>query len=266
MKLAVTSDLHLPITPAETIAALAREVAAAGPDAFAIAGDVAESPVELRRCVELIVDIVPCPILVLVGNHDVWCRDARSQNKWEVELPAIVKDCGCRWLEGDAFVRDGVAVAGTIAWYDYSGADPSIRATERVFAENKRFFNMDAVMIDWPWSDRQFAEMVSTPLLATLDRLEADTSVRQVVAVTHVPVLECQMCRDSGNPDWAFSNAYFGNLTLGEKMLQRNKVTHIISGHTHVGRRGAVAAGERTVQACVLPSEYGAPAWEWVEA
>src|SRR5207247_1135825 len=171
--------------------------------------------------------IVPCPVPVLMGNHDLWCRDGRSQLKWERDLPAIVRDCGCIWLEGDAFVHDGVAVAGTIAWYDYSAADPRVTASPQAFAENKRFYNMDALLIDWPWTDSQFAERVAGPFLATLDRLEADAAVRQTVVVTHVPTLECQMCRNSGNPDWAFSNAYFGNLTLGDKILQRKKVTRI---------------------------------------
>ena len=44
------------------------------------------------------------------------------------------------------------------------------------------------------------------------------------------------MCRKPNNRDWGFSNAYFGNLTLGAQVLERQKVSHVISGHTHVGR------------------------------
>jgi predicted phosphohydrolase len=266
VKLAVTADLHLPITPAEKIAALAREVAAAGPDAVAVAGDVGESLTEFRRCLELLRGVITCPLLVLPGNHDLWSRDAPSQRKLEYELPHIVRECGCTWLEGDAFVVDGVAIAGSIAWYDYSAVDPSIVTEPEMFARKKRFYNVDAIYIDWPWTDGAFAELVAAPLLTTLDRLEADPAIRKTVVVTHVPIVECQMCRDSGNPDWAFSNAYFGNLTLGEKVVARKKVTHIISGHTHVGRQGmAPAADGRDVHAQVIASDYGEPAWDWVE-
>jgi hypothetical protein len=103
---------------------------------------------------------------------------------------------------------------------------------------------------------------VAGPFLATLDRLEADPSVRQTVVVTHVPLLECQMCRNSGNLDWAFSNAYFGNLTLGWQVLERKKVTHVVSGHTHIGREARLEGADgRVVEARVLDSDYRRPAW-----
>jgi hypothetical protein len=80
--------------------------------------------------------------------------------------------------------------------------------------------------------------------------------------VTHVPVLECQMCRRPENPRWAFTNAYFGNLTLGKQILQRRKVTHIVSGHTHVERYGQLKGADgRKVEAWVLASDYRRPAW-----
>lgn len=262
MKLAVTADLHLPITPATLIWRLAREVDEFAPDALVLAGDVAESLRELEQCLAIFRGIVTCPVLVLAGNHDLWCRDASSRRKWEELLPETVRRSGCVWLEREPFVKDGVAVAGTIAWYDYSAADVSIKATARQFADNKRFYNVDAQFIDWPWSDVEFAQTVGAAFLETLDCLEADAAMRQIVVVTHVPLLDCQMCRDSGNPDWAFSNAYFGNLTLGGKVLERRKVTHVISGHTHVGRSATLPLQDgRTIAARVLDSHYGKPVW-----
>jgi hypothetical protein len=262
MRLAVTADLHLPITPASVIANLAREIAAFEPDALVVAGDVGESMPDVERCLTILKDLVACPVLVIAGNHDLWARSAPSQRLWQERLPEAVERVGCTWLEGKAFVRDGVAVAGTIAWYDYSAADPSIQASPRTFAENKRYYNNDAVLIDWPWSDPDFAAAVAAPFLETLDRLESDPAVKQTVVVTHVPLLELQMCRRPHDRDWGFSNAYFGNLTLGRQVLGRRKVTHVISGHTHVGREGLVRAEDgREVAARVLPSAYGRPAW-----
>jgi len=262
VKLAVTSDLHLPITSSTAIADLAREVEAFAPEALVVAGDVGESLENIARCLALLKRFVACPVWVLPGNHDLWARGASSRRLWEELMPRTVEQADCHWLEGKAFVRHGVAVAGTIAWYDYSAADPHVKAPARIFAENKRYYNMDGTYIDWDWSDLQFAELAAEPFLATLDRLDADPAVRQTVVVTHVPLLECQMCRDSGNADWAFSNAYFGNLTLGAKVLQRKKVTHVISGHTHVGREAHVQLEDgRLVEARVLASEYGNPAW-----
>ena len=99
-----------------------------------------------------------------------------------------------------------------------------------------------------------------------LEHLEGDPAVRRVVVVTHMPLVEGQMARDPGNRDWAFSNAYFGNLTLGNEVLKRVKVTHIISGHTHVERHGlAPRDAGPPIDARVLASDYGEPAWLGLE-
>jgi 3',5'-cyclic AMP phosphodiesterase CpdA len=262
VKLAVTGDLHLPITSSTVMATLAREAAVFAPDALIVAGDMAESLPYLRRCLDILTSLVTCPVWVLPGNHDLWCREAASRRLWEELLPRAVAAAGCHWLEGTAFVLNGVAVAGTIAWYDYSAADPSIQVSTEAFARNKGHFNADARFLDWPWSDPEFAALAAGPFLATLDRLEADPSVRQTVVVTHMPLLECQMCRNSRDQGWAFSNAYFGNLTLGWQVLERKKVTHVLSGHTHVGREASLQRKDgRAIEARVLASDYRHPAW-----
>jgi hypothetical protein len=263
VKVAFTADLHLPITTAERIANLVREAADFGPGALVVAGDLAERPADLVRCLKIVRDGVRCPVWVLAGNHDLWAHPPYDSHRlWRERLPEAVAEAGCRWLEGTAFVLGDTAIAGTIAWYDYSAADPSVKATALEFAQRKMHYNADALRIDWGWSDPEFAELVGKPFLATLDDLEANPAVKRVVTVTHVPVLEVQMCRESGNSDWAFSNAYFGNLKLGARVLERPKVSHVISGHTHVGRRARVERpGAGPVEAIVLPSEYERPAW-----
>src|SRR5262245_45776249 len=263
VKVAFTSDLHLPITKAERIANLLGEVKGFGPDALVVAGDLAERPPELARCLRIIRDAMTCPVWVLAGNHDLWAHPPYDSHRlWRERLPEAVAEADCRWLEGTAFVLGETAGAGTIAWYDYTAVDPSIKVTALEFAQRKINYNADALRIDWGWSDPEFAERVSKPFLATLDSLEANPAVKRVVVATHVPLVEEQMCRDPGNPDWAFSNAYFGNLTLGRRVLERRKVCHIISGHTHVGRQARVSrANAEPVEATVLASDYEAPAW-----
>jgi 3',5'-cyclic AMP phosphodiesterase CpdA len=262
-KLAVTADLHLPITKLERIAELADEVRTFGPDALVLAGDLGESFLDVQRCLTLFRERVSCPIWVLAGNHDVWARPPYdSRRLWLEKLPEFVTSAGCQYLEGTSFRLGDTAVAGSIAWYDYSAADPTVQATALQFAQNKYLHNADALRIDWEWSDPEFAETVGTALLAELDRLEADPAVRRIVVVTHTPLLEEQMHRDSGNAEWAFSNAYFGNLTLGARVLQRRKVSHVLCGHTHVGRHCQVERPNGPpVEVRVLASEYENPAW-----
>src|ERR1043165_1338059 len=130
IKLAFTSDLHLPITSRAAIDCLALEVAAFEPDAVVVAGDVAESLDDLAMCLGLLRQHITAPILVLPGNHDLWARGFPSRSKWQYRLQEIVEEAGCRWHEGRAWTHNGFAVAGTIAWYDYSAKDPAITRSE----------------------------------------------------------------------------------------------------------------------------------------
>jgi predicted phosphohydrolase len=263
VKVAFTSDLHLPITAADRIGSLVREVADFGPDALVVAGDLGESPKEFVHCLRIVREAMRCPVWVLAGNHDLWAHPLFDSHRlWCERLPEAVAEANCNWLEGNAFVLGETAVAGTIAWYDYSAADPSVKATALEFAQKKMNYNADALRIDWGWSDPEFAESVGKPFLATLDSLEANPLVKRIVAVSHVPLLEEQMHRDPGNSARAFSSAYFGNLTLGLRVLERRKISHIISGHTHVGRQARVERpGAGSVEAVVLASDYEKPAW-----
>jgi hypothetical protein len=263
VKLAFASDLHVPITSIEAIAALAGEIADFGPDAVVLAGDIAESLPGMAAALTLIREHVARPVWVLAGNHDLWTKPPHgSRHLFEARIPQVVAKAGCRCLEGTAFLVGDAAVVGTIAWYDYSAADPSVRESPATFARVKGNYNADAHRIDWQWSDLEFAAHVAGPFLATLDRLEADAAVRRVVVATHVPLLEVQMCRRPDDRYWAFTNAYFGNLTLGAKVMARRKVRRVVSGHTHVGRHGNMARpGAPPVEALVIPSDYGQPAW-----
>jgi 3',5'-cyclic AMP phosphodiesterase CpdA len=262
-KLAITADLHLPITKPDRITALAKEIRAFAPDALVLAGDLGESYVEVERCLKLLRGETSAPIWVLAGNHDCWAWPPYdSRRLWQEKLPQIVREVGCEWLEGTAFQLGDTAVAGTIAWYDYSAADPSVHASALEFAQQKFNHNADALRIDWAWSDPEFADLVAAPFLATLDHLESDPAVRRIVVVTHVPILDEQMHREPGDKTWAFSNAYFGNLSLGQKVLTRPKVSHVISGHTHRGKECEVRrAGASPIAARVLASDYEEPAW-----
>jgi 3',5'-cyclic AMP phosphodiesterase CpdA len=263
VKLAFTADLHLPITADAVIIELAREIAAYQPQALVVAGDVSESLTDFNRGLQLLREQVSVPIWVLAGNHDVWARPPHdSRQLWQEQLPKAVSAAGCHWLESTSFGLSGVAVTGTIAWYDYSAADPSVKASRLEFAQQKFHYNADALRIDWEWSDPEFAERVCVPFLSQLDLLQSDPAVRRIVVATHMPLVEDQMHREAGDPRWAFSNAYFGNLSLGQKVLTRHKVSHLISGHTHRGKQGRIERQDApAVEAHTLASDYEKPVW-----
>lgn len=272
MRLAVTSDLHYDprgdLTPPERVRALARRIAGERPDAVVLAGDLAHGLAAFDACVACFED-VGAPVAVLAGNHDVW-RDEEtktgSEALWSRRLREVTQARGAHWLE-DAPLRVGdVAVVGTMAWYDYSAMDPTVRATPEQAEIMKRMFNNDAAWIDWPWTDRALARSLGDAMMLRLAAVVADETVRAVAVVTHVPVLEAQMERRPDDSRWGFSNAYFGNLTLGARVMGAAKLRAVVSGHTHAARRATLAAVDGgAVDVRVIGSDYGAPAYVIVE-
>jgi hypothetical protein len=260
VKLAITSDLYWPVTPVERLTGLARQMAAFSPDAAILAGDLAESLNDLIRCLKLFRQALTCPIWVLPGDHDFWARPPYdSRRLWLELIPEAVAANHCQYLEGNSFVRDGVAVAGTVAWYDYSTGTLAGIVSDMEFAQQKYLHNADALRIDWEWSDPEFAGLASTPFLAMLDHLEQDPSVRHTVVVTHFPILEQQLPRDTVK---GLASAYLGNVTLGRKVLARRKVRYIVSGHAHIAREHSLERpGAPPVEVHVMPGDYEKPAW-----
>ena len=242
-RVAVASDLHFDsashLTSPATVAALVEEIRATEPAA-----------------------------VVLAGDHDVWRDEVGlgSRELWEHGLADVTRDAGMLWLE-DAELRIGdVAVVGSLAWYDYSAAPEHLRFADKHYAAAKGSLNNDAEMIDWSWSDVNFARRLRQGLVSRLARLERDASVRSVLVATHVPIFEEQMTRKPGNHRWELSNAYYGSLRTGAAVARYAKVGTVVSGHTHCGRRGTVVReGAKPIEVHVIGSEYGRPTFVVVE-
>src|SRR5262249_9461701 len=125
-RIVVTSDLHMGITSKATLRTLVNAIAAEGPALTVLAGDIGEGLPNFVECLKLFAQL-PGDVAVLVGNHDVWKRaNYSSQELWERRLPEAVQAAGMLWLEGTVWQHDGFAVAGSLAWYDYSAADPTL--------------------------------------------------------------------------------------------------------------------------------------------
>ncbi len=259
-KIIVTSDLHLGITESPLLNQLRMTIAAQRPDLTILAGDLGEPLNNFTECLRIFTGL-PGSTAVLPGNHDVWAREGgQSQELLEHQLPSVTKAAGMLWLEDSVWRADGLAVVGSMAWYDYSAADPSLPANMRDFSLMKRMLNNDSRFINWPWTDPEVASRLGAALEQRLSTLEADPTIQTVAVVTHVPLVEAQLRRMPEDITWGVSNAYFGNLTLGARVLRFGKVQAIISGHTHIGMAGQVErAGMTPVATAVVPSDYGVP-------
>jgi calcineurin-like phosphoesterase family protein len=267
-RLVVTSDLHLGISTADQISALAERIAGEQPALTVLAGDIGEPYEQFVACLDLF-RALPGDVAVLAGNHDVWTTDRRygSQDLFERLLPRAAHDAGMLWLEDDSWQRDGLVVAGSMAWYDYTAADPGLPAHPvEYWVDLKRRFHPDARYIDWPWSDVEVAERLGDGLRERVARAERDAAIWGIAVVTHVPIFERQMLRKPGDTRWGATNAYFGNLTLGRHLRDGAKLRYVLSGHTHVGRDGwEERAPLPPLPVVVVPSDYGKPAYVAVD-
>jgi 3',5'-cyclic AMP phosphodiesterase CpdA len=267
LRVAVTSDLHLGITSKYQLEALVESIAAVKPDLTVLAGDIGEGLPNFIDCLGLFAG-VPGAVGVLAGNHDVWARFGySSQDLWENRLPEAVNSAGMLWLEDMVWQSGGLAVVGSLAWYDYSAGNPA-RSPES-YAANKGKYNADALYINWQWGDGEFAGRLGDNLVSRLDQVERDPAALACLVVTHVPLVEEQMARRPWDRRWTMGNAYFGNLTLGKRVLQFRKVQSIVSGHTHVGKQGAIIRPKfpdlPPVYVSVVPSDYDRPRFVTIE-
>jgi hypothetical protein len=267
-RIIVTSDLHLGITTAQEIQALVEQVADAQPDLTVLAGDLGEGLTRIRACLRLFANL-PGQVAVLMGNHDIWVYERNpTQALWEELLPQAVRDAGMLWLEESAWRRDGVAVVGSMTWYDYSAVDPAVRPHSAAwFARRKRRINNDARFVTWQWSDPEAARILGDGLVERVRTLDDDPTVQAIVVVTHVPIFRAQMVSKPGDRRWGVSNAYFGNMTLGDRLIGMPKVRHVVSGHTHCGREEVVERLDLpTLPVSVVASDYHRPAYVTIES
>ena len=261
MRIIVTSDTHYLGRWRQKLEANVAEIAALKPDCLVVGGDVGERLSGFEHMLTLL-QAVDCPRLVLTGNHDLWSdADQDSKSLWETVLPRLTRKSGAIWLEGENWSQNGLAICGTNGWYDYSGRDPSIELTDAEYFEQKRYHMVDGELINWPWTDIEFARMLGKAFSARLDSLDANPSIREILVVTHVPVFAEAIIRRPEVRAWALTNAYFYNLTLGKRIAASRKVTRVISGHIHVGTTATVKGAGGAIDMRVIDADYGRPAY-----
>ncbi len=235
LRIALTADLHYGITRPKTIVLLAERIAAEGCDVVLIAGDIGEPDSNFRDALALFEHLtIPCALVA--GNHDLWAGDYSSHYLWNDVLPYLTRKSGFTWLDGENVILGRLGICGTIGWYDYSAKDPHLtNYDDERYAVEKGKFNYDALKIDWPISDQEFAAEVLAAFRERVTELQHNRQVEKIVVLTHVPPFEEQIIRKAPEEFlWNVNNAYFGNLTLGREILPHDKVHLVVSGHTHV--------------------------------
>lgn len=261
MRVIATSDTHWQPWYADAMVEIVQKIAALKPDCFILAGDIGEGLIGVRNMLSILRQI-DCPRLILAGNHDLWSTGAwRSDLLFDQILPQAVAEYDSIWLETNDWQRDGLAICGTIGWYDYSGRDPDVGWTDEQYAAGKFRLNNDGNLIKWPYTDIEFANRVGDAFEKRLSALQDDPEVREILVITHVPPFEEAITRLPGNLAWNAGNAYFYNLTLGQRIIKYPKVTRVLSGHTHIGKSATVTTAHGEIDFHVIDSDYGHPVY-----
>ena len=254
MRLVVTADLHFNHAKSHAVAtAAAEEIGRTPGDVLLVVGDTAAGDGDtLERGLAAI--HFDGPKLFVAGNHELWTARGDSYRLFHDELPRRVRDAGWQWLEDEPFESGGVAIVGSVGWYDYAFAPSDLGVPER-FYEAKTSPGAAERLSEWShllgddvsdaareivvrWNDGRHVSLGRSDVQFLDERLDGlrrslarVTASRVVAAVHHVPLAELLPPRRA--PAFDFVRAYFGSPRIGELLLADSRVTHVLCGHTH---------------------------------
>jgi predicted phosphohydrolase len=256
IRLAITADLHWGHNPGGDAATLQLRDALRErpPDVLVLAGDVGAGH-HFDECLALFAEL-PGRKALVPGNHDIWVAedDARgdSLHVYQHHLPAVCAAHGFNYLDQLplSWPEAGLALVGSINWYDYSWALDALRRAAPDWEERlrtKRFSRArhnDARFVRWPTDDVHFTEQV-VAILEEQIRLALEV-VPHVLVVTHHPPFRALGLPEHG-PDPSLDellwDAFTGNRRV-EELLARydGHVPLAFCGHTHLVREAALGS------------------------
>lgn len=246
LQLAFTADLHWGHGGRGTDAArqLASWLQTHVPDVLVLAGDLGTGSL-FADCLRLFADL-PCRKALVPGNHDLWVRPDAARDSLQVYQEDLEQTCrqfGFHYLDRAPLLlpEAGVALVGSINWYDYSWAIEALRRDypgEEGRLQSKRFTrgqHNDANFIRWPLDDAAFTTRVVDAFAQHLR--QALEQIERVIVVTHHPPLLAMSFPQKEPPlslDELLWDAFGGNRAM-EDVLARHaeRIAFAFCGHTH---------------------------------
>jgi predicted phosphohydrolase len=273
LRLAITADLHWGHRqgnePTRLLAAYLRQRT---PDVLVLAGDIGTGAL-FEDCLGLFADLA-CRKALVPGNHDLWVAEDAPQDSLEVYqrlLPEAAARQGFHYLDAGPLLLPelGLALVGSINWYDYSWALDALRARypeEEHRLRSKRFTrgkHNDGNFVRWPIDDVAFTSLVC----ATLERhlLAALEQAEKAIVVTHHPPFYGLSFPREGPPeslDGLLWDAFAGNVAV-EQLLARHakRIAYAFCGHTHRFRHNRLDS----IEGYNVGSDYPVKRLLWLE-
>jgi predicted phosphohydrolase len=276
MRILLTTDLHFNHAKSRVLAEdVISQINTAGGDILVLIGDTAVADgTLLEECLSRF--HFPGPKLFVAGNHELWTHGPDSYSLFTEDLPRRVRNLGWHWLETDPFITPELAIVGSIGWYDYSFAEPSLEIPERFYAakvspgaaailpsfshlfENATDISPTAKQIIARWNDGKFIKLGRTDkqfLDEILQRLTTQlhnvANIPTVIAaVHHVPLRQLLPPRHSAQ--WDFARAFLGSDRLDQLLTSRPNISHIFCGHSHFPMQTTI----NNIQAINIGSGY----------
>jgi len=260
MRIVVTADLHYDIVRSRQPAlAIAEEICSLDADTLLVLGDVAGRDIGIvSECLHLF-DRFAGRKFFVAGNHDIWTSPGSdSLDKLERELPAACREAGFHPLDVEPVAINGVGIAGSMGWYDYSyrlnrlgiplrfyeaKIAPGAAARSASYAHlvaDASDTDDSAFGIGTRWMDGEHARLPMSDVAFCqylLDRFDehlcylSDRCDRIVVGLHHVPF--AALVPHTDKPGWAFASAFLGSEQFGEVMLNHPKVRYAFCAHSH---------------------------------
>ena len=250
--IALTADLHYGTrhpAGAEATRALIADLYATPPDLLILAGDIGAGD-EFERCLKLFREL-PSQKALVPGNHDIWVRpgDPRGNSLavYRDDLPRIAAEQGFHFLDREPLVLPdvGLAIVGSMNWYDYSWAIdrlPRMADDWEDRLRTKRFLrgrHNDANFVRWDRSDAEFTQEVVNALATHLN--DALKCVPAALLVVHHPPFRGLNYpkREPLDLDGLLWEAFSGNDAM-ERLLAEHgeRIPIALCGHTHFAREG----------------------------
>jgi predicted phosphodiesterase len=259
MRLIITADLHYDHAKSrESADQIIGEINRAGCDVLLFVGDASASAGDaLERCLSSFTH--RGTKLFVPGNHELWTREDDSYALYHEVLPRRVRWLGWQWLAADPYVAANAAIVGSLGWYDYSFAQPSLGIPRR-FYEHKispgaaKYFSQfsfllnpsddigpqamefaarwnDGRFVKLGRSDPEFLDELLLQLRGQIQSLIANGTTHILAAIHHLPFRE--LLPPSRSAQWDFTKAYLGSQKIGELLLEFPEIKQVFCGHSH---------------------------------